>query len=105
MASRIALDSSILIYFLENIEPYGERVGELLTSFMRREKTGVVSAVSIAEIMTGFYASGDERRAMDAKRFLEDLTLDGFGVVPLTFEIADLAAQLRGGGAAGSQTP
>lgn len=95
MTSKIALDSNILIYFLEDIEPYADKVENLLNSFMKRETIGVISTISIAEILAGFYASGDENRSRDAKRFLEDLTPGGIEIPHLTFEIADLAAQLR----------
>jgi len=95
MVSKIALDSNVLIYFLEDMEPYADKVEELLNSFMKRKKTGIISTVSIAEILTGFYASEDEERSLNAKKFLEDLTHGSFEIAHLTFEIADLAAQLR----------
>lgn len=95
MVSRVALDSNILIYFLEDVKPYADNVESLLRSFTKREKIGVISAISIAEILTGFYASEDEERSLKAKEFLEDLTHDGFEIAQVTFEIADLAAQLR----------
>ncbi|MFQ6074798.1 MAG: type II toxin-antitoxin system VapC family toxin [Candidatus Bathyarchaeia archaeon] len=95
MGSKFALDSNVLIYLLEDIEPYADVVEKLLRSFMRRENVGVISTVSVAEILTGFYASGDEKRGDEAKKLLEDLAHDGLEFVQLTFEIADLAAQLR----------
>jgi predicted nucleic acid-binding protein len=95
MVPKIALDSNVLIYFLEDIEPYADEVEELLDSFMKGQKTGIISTVSIAEVLTGFYASDDEERSINAKKFLEDLTQGGFEISHLTFEIADLAAQLR----------
>jgi len=95
MIQKVALDSNILIYFLEDIKPYADNAENLLSSFMKREKIGIISTISIAEILTGFYASEDEERIQNAKRFLEDLTHDGFEIVQVTFEIADLAAQLR----------
>jgi len=95
MVSKVALDSNVLIYFLEDIEPYASKVEDLFNSFMKREEIGIISTISIAEILTGFYASRDEGRSLNAKKFLEDLTHDGFEVAQLTFEIADLAAQLK----------
>jgi len=95
MIRKVALDSNILIYFLEDIKPYADDAEDLLSSFMKREKIGIISTISIAEILTGFYASEDEERIQNAKRFLEDLTHDGFEIAQVTFEIADLAAQLR----------
>jgi len=95
MISKVALDSNILIYFLEDIKPYADKAENLLSSFMKREKIGIISTISIAEILTGFYASQDEERIQKAKRFLEDLTRDGFEIAQVTLEIADLSAQLR----------
>lgn len=92
---KIALDTNVLIYFLEGIEPQASKVEQILHSFMKTEGDGIVSTVSIAEILTGFYMAGDAKRAAKAKKLLHDLTLNSFKIVPVTFEIADLAASLR----------
>lgn len=92
---RIALDTNILIYFLEDLEPYASKVGNLLNSFMKGENEGVISTINVAEILTGFYAAGDERGAVKAKALLKDLTINGFEIAPVTFDISDLAAKLR----------
>ena len=92
---KIALDTNILIYFLEGIEPYASKVENLLNSFMKRENEGIISTINIPEVLIGFYVAGDEKRATRTKKLLKDLTLNGFEIVPITFEIADLAASLR----------
>ena len=92
---KIALDTNILIYFLEDIEPYAAKVESLLNSFMRGEKQGIISTINIAEILTGFYAVKEEEKAVETKNLLQDLTQGNFKIVPVTFEIADLAANLR----------
>jgi len=92
---KIALDTNILIYFLQGAEPYASKVENLLNSFMKRENEGIISTINIAEILTGFYAAGDEAKAAKTKKLLNDLTLNGFKIVPVTFEIADLAASLK----------
>ena len=92
---KIALDTNILIYFLEDIEPYAAKVESLLNSFMRGEKQGIISTINIAEILTGFYAAKEEEKAVETKNLLQDLTQGNFKIVPVTFEIADLAANLR----------
>jgi len=92
---KIALDANILIYFLAGTEPYASKVENLLNSFMKRENQGIISTINIAEVLTGFYARGNEEKAAKTKRLLSDLTLNGFKIVPVTFEIADLAANLR----------
>lgn len=92
---KITLDTNILIYFLEGIEPQASKVEKILNSFMRTEDEGIVSTITIAEILTGFYVAGDAKKAAKTKQLLNDLTLNGFKIVPVTFEIADLAADLK----------
>ena len=92
---KIALDTNILIYFLEGTEPYASKVEGLLNSFMKRENQGIISTINLAEVLTGFYLAQDEKRANETKSLFKDLTHDGFKIVPVTFEIADLAANLR----------
>lgn len=92
---KIALDTNILIYFLEGIEPYAGKVENLLNSFMKRENQGIISTINIAEVLTGLYAAKNEKRATKTKNLLQDLTYNNFKIVPVTFKIADLAANLR----------
>lgn len=92
---KIALDTNILIYFLEGIEPYASKVEGLLNSFMKRGNEGTISTISIAEVLTGFYVAEDEERATKTKNLLKDLSHNSFKIVPVTLKIADLAASLR----------
>jgi len=92
---KIALDTNILIYFLEGIEPHASKVEKTLNAFMKSEDEGVISTVTVAEILTGFYVAGDAKKAAKAKKLLNDLTLNSFKIVPVSFDIADLAANLR----------
>lgn len=92
---KIVLDTNVLIYFLEGIDPQASQVEKILTSIMKAEAQAAISTISIAEVMTGFYLAGDESKAAKTKKLFEDLTLNGFKIVPVTFEIADLAANLR----------
>ncbi|MGD0406241.1 MAG: PIN domain-containing protein [Candidatus Bathyarchaeia archaeon] len=94
-AMKIGLDTNILIYFLEGIEPQASKAQKILNTFMKTENEGIISTVTVAEVLTGFYMAGDEKKATKAKKLLKDLTLNSFKIVPVTFEIADLAASLR----------
>jgi predicted nucleic acid-binding protein len=97
---KIALDTNVPIYFFEGIEPQTSKVEKVLQSIMRGANEGVISTVTVAEVLTGFYLVADAAKAAKAKQLLADLMLNGFKIVPVTFEIADLAAQLhakRGG--------
>ena len=62
---------------------------------MKGKDAGVISIITIAEVLNGFYLAADTVKAVKAKQLLIDLTLNGFKIVPVTFEIADLAANLR----------
>jgi len=92
---KIALDTNVLIYFLEGIEPHATKVEDLLYSLTSGKNEGVVSTMSIAEVLTGFYIAKDEKGAAKTKSLFRDLTRNGFKIAPVTFEIADIAASLR----------
>jgi predicted nucleic acid-binding protein len=92
---KIALDTNVLIYFFEGIEPQAGKVEKILNTFMKRQNEGIVSTITIAEVLTGFYLTGDALKAAKAKKLLSDWTLNCFKIIPVTFEIADLAANLR----------
>ncbi len=91
---KLALDTNVLIYFFENIEPQASKTEKILSSIMKGQNEGIISTVTIAEVLTGFYIE-DSRKAVKAKKLLNDLTLNSFRIVPVSFEIADLAADLR----------
>ncbi len=92
---KTALDTNILIYYLEGIEPEASKVGKILDGFMKSENEGLISTITVAEILTGFYLADDISRAAKVKKLLNDLTLNSFKIVPVTFEIADVAANFR----------
>jgi len=92
---KICLDTNILIYFLEGIDLQSSQIEKMLLAFMKGEKEGIISTITLAEVLTGVYKSGDADRSVKIKKLLQDLTLNSFKIVPVTFEIADLAANLR----------
>ncbi len=92
---KAALDTNILIYFLEGVEPQASKVEQILGKFMKAQDEGIISTVTVAEILTGFYLAGDPAKTSRVKKLLNDLTLNSFKIVPVTFEIADQAADLR----------
>lgn len=92
---KIALDTNVIIYFLEGVEPQASKVEKILDTMIRGKDEGLVSTITIAEVLTGFYIARDILQADKAKKLLKDLTLNSFKIVPVTFEIADLAANLR----------
>lgn len=92
---KVALDSNILIYFFEGMEPQASHAEKILCSIMKGKDEGIVSTITIAEVLTGFYLAKDPVKAAKAKNLLTDLAINSFKIVPVTFDIADLAAQLR----------
>jgi len=92
---KIALDTNILIYFLEGTEPQAGMVTKILESFMKLKNEGIISTITITEILTGFYQAKETQKTTKAKTLLQDLTLNNFKIIPVTFEIADLAAELK----------
>jgi predicted nucleic acid-binding protein len=94
-ALKICLDTNILIYFLEGIEPQASQTEKILSTFMKSENEGFISTVTVAEVLTGFYMLDDKVKADTIKKLLNDLTLNSFRIVPVGFEIADLAANLK----------
>ncbi len=94
-AMKICLDTNILIYFLEGIEPQASKAEKILSRFMKTEDEGFISTITVAEILTGVYKSDNMNKGIEIKKLLNDLTLNSFKIVPVTFEIADLAANLR----------
>jgi predicted nucleic acid-binding protein len=92
---KIALDTNTLIYFLEGIEPHAGKVETILDTFLKGKNEGLISTITVAEILTGFYLEKDSKGALEIKKQLEALSLTGFKIVPVTVEIADMAANLR----------
>jgi predicted nucleic acid-binding protein len=94
-ALKIMLDTNILIFLFEDIKPYAGKVEALLNSFMEGRNQGLISTINVAEVMTGFYSAGKGEEAAKAITLLRDLTINGLRIVPVSLEIADLAAKLR----------
>ena len=95
LTMKIAFDTNILIDFLKGVEPQTSKVEKILAAIMKGQDEGVISTVTVAEVLTGFYLAGAPEKAAEEKRLLNDWTLNGFKIVPVTFEIADLSANLR----------
>ena len=95
LTMKIAFDTNILIDFLKGDEPQTSKVEKVLAAIMKGQDEGIISTVTVAEVLTGFYLAGAPEKADEEKRLLNDWTLNGFKIVPVTFEIADLAANLR----------
>ena len=89
----IALDTCVLIYHLEGHEQFGPPSGEVLTYIQDGRCQAVLSTFALLELQVGPYRgeAGDL-----ADRYYAALTaLPNVRWVPLTYQLADRAAQVR----------
>ncbi len=95
---RIALDANVLIYVLEGIVPSGLAARALLDAIEAKTIEGCLATVGHVEIMAGPARQGDHDLY---ERTIAELRSLGLRVVPLTQQIAEQAAWLRGQSGAG----
>ena len=90
----VFLDSAPLVYHLENIEPYSTLTGEIFTALANGSLEGVLSTVSITELLTKPFKEGKDEQIAVFEAFIPSLPHTRL-VVP-TYSIAKQAARLRG---------
>lgn len=86
----LLLDSSPIIYYLEDHPKYAPRFEPLFQAHRAGSVRFAVSTITIAEVLAGPLQSGDEALA---RRFRA--TLGSWQVVGLDLDIAESAARLR----------
>ena len=95
---RIAIDANVLIYVLDGHEQFGRQAGAVVDSIEMSEVAGSMATLGEVEVLAGPAASGDaglfERSADEVRSF-------GLRLVPLSSEVAEEAAWLRGNGGLG----
>ena len=94
--STILLDTNILIYHLEGLEPYATLTRALIERLAEADVNAVISALTVAELLAGPYRKGDLGKVKAARRFVEQLP--GVLLADLGLAVADRAAWLRGHG-------
>ena len=90
---RIALDSNVLIYLLEDHPQFGSSAGVVVDAIGRGDVSATISTIALVEILGGPAKSGDGEafeRMADAIRGLE------MTVIALDAELATDAAWLHG---------
>ena len=90
---KVALDSNILIYLLDDTGRLGEQAGTLIDAVDEGRLAGVIASIAVVEALTGPARSGDGAAFERAADEIRSLRLD---VVGLDGSIAEDAAQLRG---------
>ncbi len=88
----VLLDTSILIYYLEGVEPYYLLAEEIFNDIADENIKGSLSAISITEFVTKPLADGKGTDVERFKRFLSSLSIQ---VLAVTYEIAERAGKLR----------
>ncbi|MCR4314115.1 MAG: PIN domain-containing protein [Candidatus Uhrbacteria bacterium] len=101
MGRLIGLDTSVLIYLLEEHPRYGESARKLLSKIERGSMQGVFSILGMVELLTGVKKQKRPDLAQDYKLLLSRLPhLDIYGIDE---RMVDIASDLRA--AYGIRTP
>ena len=91
---RIGLDSNLFIYLIEDVEPWADRVADLLTAVNSGMATAVMSAIGMTEVLSGPARDGDLDRL---ERNNDDIrSISGLSITPLGPDVAADAAVIRG---------
>jgi len=90
---KVGLDTSILIYHLEDIEPYADLTEVAFSAIAEGLPKAVVSMISITELLVQPFAKGEEDRITVFEQFI--LSLPNTDLIPSTYAIAKEAARLR----------
>lgn len=87
----VALDTAPLIYFVEENPHFLNQVRPFFDALERAEFTVLTSTLTIAEILVNPFKLGQIDRADAFRELLEEYV----EIIPVTSEIAELAARLR----------
>lgn len=98
---RVGLDTSTLIYHLEDVEPYSELTEAAFTAIAKGSPAGILSTISATELLVQPIADGQNERVLSCERFL--LSFPNTALIPPSYPIAKEAARLRA--AYGIRTP
>lgn len=91
--ATVGIDSSILIYHLDGVEPYAELTEPAFAAIAGGAFRAVLSTVSVTEALVKPYATGDAGDVEAFVRFV--LSLPNTTLVAPDFETARDAARLR----------
>jgi predicted nucleic acid-binding protein len=90
---KVGLDSSILIYHLEDIEPYANLTENIFAAVAEGFLSAVLSTVSVTELLVQPFAAGHQNRIAAFERFL--FSLPNTELKSPDYPIAREAARLR----------
>ena len=90
---KVGLDSSILIYHLEDVESYSELTEAVFAAIAEGSPAAVLSTLSVTELLVQPFAEGKRDRVAAFERFV--LSLPNTAVIPVSYPIAKEAARIR----------
>jgi len=91
--NKVGLDTSILIYHLEDIEPYADLTEVTFSAIAEGLPRAVLSVISVTELLVQPFARGEENRTTIFEQFI--LSLPNVDLIAPTYTIAKEAARLR----------
>jgi len=91
--NKVGLDTSILIYHLEDIEPYADLTEVTFSAIAEGLPRAVLSVISVTELLVQPFARGEENRTTIFEQFI--LSLPNVDLIAPTYTIAKEAAHLR----------
>jgi predicted nucleic acid-binding protein len=92
--NKVGLDSSLLIYHLEDMEPYSDLTEVVFAAIGAGTHTAVLSTISVTELLVKPFADGQPDQVAVFEHFVQ-LLPNTIWISP-HYEIAKQAARLRG---------
>ena len=86
------LDTSVLIYYFEEIEPYYLLTEEIFNEVNNDIIIGFLSVISVTEFVTKPFADGNIAGIVRFRQFLSALSIQ---ILSVTYEVAERAGKLR----------
>lgn len=84
---KVLIDSNIIIYLTEEVEPYDQLSRELFSMVEQGCSTAVISLVSVSEVMQGPLRAGNTETALAVKNYL--VNFPNSNCQPVTREVLD----------------
>jgi len=84
---KVLIDSSIIIYLTDTIQPYDSLSKELFTMIEDGEAEAVISILSVAEVMQGPIKAGKADIAMEVKDYL--VNFPNCHCLHITYDVLD----------------
>jgi predicted nucleic acid-binding protein len=91
--SRLLLDTSAFIYYLDAHPVYEGRAREIVAGIQAGRFSGFASALVLSELLVPYFKAGDERRAAELREAVTSSA--NLRVVPAGAQISTEAARLR----------